>query len=55
MIELLGLEGYTGHRVASDLMVQEQMLVWAAESIAQKEQQEQDKRDADKLRREAQG
>lgn len=47
MIELLGLEGYTGHRVASDLMVQEQMLVWAAESAAQKEQA---KRDEEKLK-----
>ena len=52
MIELLGLEGYTGHRVASDLMVQEQMLVWAAESAAQKEQA---KRDEAEAKRRAQG
>ena len=52
MIELFGLEGYTGHKVASDLMVQEQILVLQADGMAQKEQQ---KRDRDELDKQARG
>ena len=37
MIQLFGLEGYTGERVASALMVQQQILLLEAESKANKE------------------
>lgn len=37
MIKLFGLEGYTGHRIASERMVQEQLLVLEAEAKAQQE------------------
>lgn len=51
MIELFGLEGYTGHRVASDLMVQEQMLVWTADSAAQAEREKRQKAEIDAAKR----
>lgn len=37
MIELFGLEGYTGKRVASEHLIEEQRLVWAALMRAQVE------------------
>jgi hypothetical protein len=46
MIQLLGLEGYTGERVASARMVQEQILLLSAEGDANKELERRQKEEA---------
>ena len=35
MIQLFGLEGYTGHRVAPEWLIEEQRLLWIAEHLPQ--------------------
>jgi hypothetical protein len=37
MIELFGLEGYTGRRVAPEWMIEEQRLLWLAEHLPQQQ------------------